>query len=184
MPATAPASRALQRLYPLTDNLMRTVRFSMSSNLQGVLNFPFVLALLFVAAVLGDTVNYGVGSTIGGRIIEANPKIFKKDYIEKTKIFYEKFGGKTVVMARFFVIVRTFAPFVAGVAKMKYGKFLMYNVIGGAIWVSSFMFLGYFFGQIPAVQENFVLTVTGIVLLSLVPVVLEVVQHRREQREG
>ena len=145
----------------------------------GVLSFKFTLALLFLAAVLGDTVNYSLGSWIGGRVIEKYPTVFKKSYIEKTKVFYEQYGGKTVVLARFFVIVRTFAPFVAGVAKMNYKKFLGYNLVGAAVWVSSFMFLGYFFGQIPAVQENFAMTIAGIILLSLVPVVIEVVQHAR-----
>jgi membrane-associated protein len=145
----------------------------------GVLSFKFTLALLFVAAVLGDTVNYSLGSWIGGRVIEKYPTVFKKSYIEKTKLFYEQYGGKTVVLARFFVIVRTFAPFVAGVAKMNYKKFLGYNLVGAAVWVMSFMFLGYFFGQIPAVQENFAMTIAGIILLSLVPVVIEVVQHAR-----
>ena len=143
-----------------------------------MLHFPSLLALLFVAAVLGDTVNYSIGSFVGGRIIEQYPKIFKKEYIEKTKKFYETYGGKTVVLARFFVIVRTFAPFVAGVAKMQYARFITYNVVGGGVWVSSFMFLGYFFGQIPAVKENFALTVAGIVVLSLVPVIMEIIQHQ------
>jgi len=145
----------------------------------GVLSFKFTLALLFVAAVLGDTVNYSIGSWIGGRVIEKYPTVFQKSYIEKTKVFYEEYGGKTIVLARFFVIVRTFAPFVAGVAKMNYKKFLGYNFIGAAVWVMSFMFLGYFFGQIPAVQENFATTIAGIILLSLVPMVIEVVQHAR-----
>ena len=145
----------------------------------GVLSFKFTLALLFVAAVLGDTVNYSIGSWIGGRVIEKYPTVFQKSYIEKTKVFYEEYGGKTIVLARFFVIVRTFAPFVAGVAKMNYKKFLGYNFIGAAVWVMSFMFLGYFFGQIPAVQENFATTIAGVILLSLVPMVIEVVQHAR-----
>ena len=142
----------------------------------GVLSFKFTLALLFLAAVLGDTVNYSLGSWIGGRVIEKYPTVFKKSDIEKTKVFYEEYGGKTIVLARFFVIVRTFAPFVAGVAKMNYKKFLGYNFIGAAVWVMSFMFLGYFFGQIPAVQENFAMTIAGIILLSLVPTFYQVVQ--------
>ena len=148
----------------------------------GVLNFQFTLGLLFVAAVLGDTVNYGVGSWIGNSVIANHPKVFKREYIDKTRDFYSQYGGKTVVLARFFVIVRTFAPFVAGVARMEYAKFLGYNVLGAGVWVASFMFLGFFFGQIPAVQENFATTIAGIVVLSLVPVLAEIVQHGRANK--
>ena len=148
----------------------------------GVLNFQFTLGLLFVAAVLGDTVNYGVGSWIGNSVIANHPKVFKREYIDKTRDFYSQYGGKTVVLARFFVIVRTFAPFVAGVARMEYAKFLGYNVLGAGVWVASFMFLGFFFGQIPAVQENFATTIAGIIVLSLVPVLAEVVQHGRANK--
>lgn len=146
----------------------------------GVLNFPLALGLLFAAAVLGDTVNYTVGSWVGGKVIEARPDIFKPAYIKKTKAFYEKHGARTVVLARFFVIVRTFAPFVAGVAKMQYAKFLTYNVVGGGVWVASFMFMGYYFGQIPVVRDNFALTIMGIVVLSLIPVILEIFQQKKE----
>lgn len=145
----------------------------------GVINFPLAASLLFVAAVLGDTVNYSIGSYVGANFMETHPKIFPPDYINKTKKFYEQYGGKTVVLARFFVIVRTFAPFVAGVARMNYSKFLTYNVLGGGLWIASFMGLGYFFGTIPAVQENFALCVAGIVVLSLVPAIIEVVQHAK-----
>ena len=148
----------------------------------GVLNFQFTLGLLFVAAVLGDTVNYGVGSWIGNSVIANHPKVFKREYIDKTRDFYSQYGGKTVVLARFFVIVRTFAPFVAGVARMEYAKFLGYNVLGAGVWVASFMFLGFFFGQIPAVQENFATTIAGIIVLSLVPVLAEIVQHGRANK--
>lgn len=143
----------------------------------GVLNFPFALGLLFVAAVLGDTVNYSIGSWIGARVIAKYPKIFKPSYIEKTKEFYSTHGGKTVVLARFFVIVRTFAPFVAGVANMQYRKFILFNLLGGASWVGSFMTLGYFFGQLPWVEENFALAMMVVVLLSAVPMVVELIKH-------
>lgn len=145
----------------------------------GVVNFPLTLGLLFAAAVLGDTVNYSIGSFVGKSFMETHPKIFPPEYIEKTKKFYEQYGGKTVVLARFFVIVRTFAPFVAGVANMDYSKFIAYNVIGAGVWIASFMGIGYFFGAIPAVQENFALAVAGIVVLSLVPIIVEIIQHAR-----
>jgi membrane-associated protein len=146
----------------------------------GVLNFPLVYGLLFVAAVLGDTVNYMCGSFFGQVAIEKNPKIFKPDYIAKTRTFYDKYGGRTVVLARFFVIVRTFAPFIAGVAKMNYSKFALYNVMGAGIWISSFMGLGYFFGNVPVVKENFATTIVVIILLSLLPIVLEIVNHKKD----
>lgn len=145
----------------------------------GVVNFPLTVGLLFAAAVLGDTVNYSIGSFVGKSFMETHPKIFPPEYIEKTKKFYEQYGGKTVVLARFFVIVRTFAPFVAGVANMDYSKFIVYNVIGAGVWIASFMGIGYFFGAIPAVQENFALAVAGIVVLSLVPIIVEIIQHAR-----
>ena len=147
---------------------------------QGIMNAPLVTGLLFLAAVMGDTVNYGVGNFIGGKVIQKYPKIFKKAYIDKTKGFYEKYGGKTVVLARFFPIIRTFAPFVAGVANMNYTKFFFFNVVGAAVWVGLFMFLGYFFGTIPAVQENFAATIVAIILLSCLPVVYEIIQAKKE----
>jgi membrane-associated protein len=145
----------------------------------GVVNFPLTCALLFTAAVLGDTVNYSIGSYVGKSFMETHPKLFPPDYIAKTRNFYDKYGGKTVVLARFFVIVRTFAPFVAGVANMNYAKFITYNVLGAAIWIASFMGIGFFFGAMPAVQENFALAVAGIIVLSLVPVFVEIAQHMR-----
>ena len=146
----------------------------------GVLNFPLVYGLLFVAAVLGDTVNYMCGSFFGQVAIEKNPAIFKPDYIAKTRTFYDKYGGRTVVLARFFVIVRTFAPFIAGVAKMNYSKFALYNVMGAGVWITSFMGLGYFFGNVPVVKENFATTIVVIILLSLLPIVLEIVNHKKD----
>ena len=121
--------------------------------------------------------NYSIGSWIGARVIAKYPKIFKPSYIEKTKEFYSTHGGKTVVLARFFVIVRTFAPFVAGVANMQYRKFILFNLLGGASWVGSFMTLGYFFGQLPWVEENFALAMMVVVLLSAVPMVVELIKH-------
>jgi membrane-associated protein len=148
----------------------------------GVVNFPLTAGLLFTAAVLGDTVNYSIGSYVGKSFMETHPKIFPPEYIQKTKNFYEQYGGKTVVLARFFVIVRTFAPFVAGVANMNYSKFALYNVVGASVWIASFMGIGYFFGAIPAVQENFALAVAGIVVLSLLPVIVEIFQHSKSNK--
>jgi len=146
----------------------------------GVLNFPLVYGLLFLAAVLGDTVNYMCGSFFGEVAIRKNPRIFKPDYIAKTRTFYDKYGGRTVVLARFFVIVRTFAPFIAGVAKMNYSKFALYNVMGAGVWITSFMGLGYFFGNVPVVKENFATTIVVIILLSLLPIIVEIVNHKKD----
>ena len=150
----------------------------------GVLNFPLCFGLLFTAAILGDTVNYMCGSLFGEVAIKNNPKIFKPDYIAKTRTFYDKYGGRTVVLARFFVIVRTFAPFIAGVAKMNYKKFALYNVIGASVWVTSFMGLGFFFGNVPVVKENFATTIVIIILLSLVPIIFEVINHKKESKKA
>jgi len=146
----------------------------------GVLNFPLVYGLLFLAAVLGDTVNYMCGSFFGEVAIRKNPRIFKPDYIAKTRTFYDKYGGRTVVLARFFVIVRTFAPFIAGVAKMNYSKFALYNVMGAGVWITSFMGLVYFFGNVPVVKENFATTIVVIILLSLLPIIVEIVNHKKD----
>lgn len=150
----------------------------------GVLSFPFACLLLFTAAVLGDTVNYGLGSLIGAKVIAKFPRVFKPSYIEKTKKFYETHGGKTVVLARFFVVVRTFAPFIAGVANMQYRKFLFFNLVGAASWVGSFMTLGYFFGQLPWVEQNFALAMAAVVALSAVPMFVELAKHVLAPKEA
>jgi membrane-associated protein len=150
-----------------------------STNLQ----FGFAYITLLVAAILGDSVNYWVGNKIGPRVFaQENSRIFKKEYLEKTREFYDKHGGKTIILARFVPIVRTFAPFVAGVGKMNYQTFIMYNVVGGFIWVTSLMGAGYLFGSIPFVEKNFEYVVIGIVLFSLLPMVFEYLSHRKQKR--
>jgi membrane-associated protein len=135
---------------------------------------PLILfALLAPAAILGDAVNYTIGHTIGERAFDGSIKFLKKDYLDKTHAFYEKHGNKTIVLARFVPIVRTFAPFVAGVGKMTYTHFATYNVIGGALWVAIFIFAGYFFGEIPFVKENFEFVVIAIILVSILPGIYE-----------
>lgn len=147
------------------------------------LNFFIAYVTLLVAAILGDTVNYWIGNKIGPRVFaKDNSKVFKKEYLEKTRAFYDKHGGKTIILARFVPIVRTFAPFVAGVGTMKYATFIMYNVVGAFIWVTSLMGLGYLFGSIPFVEKNFEYVVIGIVLFSLVPMVYEYFQHRKAKK--
>ncbi len=146
----------------------------------GSLNIWLMIVILLVAAILGDTVNYWIGKFLGKKIID-NPKIpfIDQEHIDKTEEFYKKHGGKTIILARFVPIVRTFAPFVAGVGTMHYETFLLYNVIGAVLWVGIFSLLGYFFGNIPVVQENFELAVVAIVLISVLPMVYEYIKSKR-----
>lgn len=145
----------------------------------GALNIWVLAALLIAAAILGDTVNYWIGHRVGPVAFSGNIRYLKKEHLERTHAFFEKHGGKAIILARFVPIVRTFAPFVAGVGAMTYPKFLAYNVIGGVTWVLLFLLAGYFFGQLPFVKENFELVVPAIVLLSLIPIFYEFVKSRR-----
>jgi membrane-associated protein len=138
-----------------------------------------VFGLLVVAAFLGDTVNYWIGHFIGPKAFEMNNKFLKKEYLDKAQAFYDKHGGKAIVLARFVPIVRTFAPFVAGVGKMNYFRFLSFNAIGGLAWVSLFLGSGYFFGNVPFIKANFHYVVVLIVLISAVPVVMEMVKSKK-----
>lgn len=144
----------------------------------GVLNPVYLIGLLFVAAFSGDTLNYAIGNFIGPKVFATDYKLLKREYLLKTQAFYEKHGGKTIVLARFIPIIRTFAPFVAGVGTMKYTKFISYNIIGGFAWVTSFILLGFFFGNIPAVKRNFTLVVFAIIILSVLPPIIEFVKSR------
>jgi membrane-associated protein len=149
------------------------------------LNIWIAYIVLLIAAILGDTVNYWFGNLLGERAFSKdNSRIFKKEYLEKTQQFYEKHGGKTIILARFVPIVRTFAPFVAGVGKMNYGTFFMYNVVGAFIWVTSLTFAGYFFGGLPIIQENFEYAVFGIILISLLPMIFEFISHKKAQKKA
>ncbi|HEY9075380.1 MAG TPA: DedA family protein [Anaerolineaceae bacterium] len=140
---------------------------------------PYLLFLLMaIAAVLGDTVNYWIGHFIGPKVFSIRSRFIKQEYLLKTQRFYDKHGGKTIFLARFVPIVRTFAPFVAGVGKMRYGYFISYNIFGGIIWTGVFIFLGYFFGNIPFVQKNFELIIIAIVLISVLPAVFEFVKEK------
>ena len=144
-----------------------------------------VLALiLFVAAVFGDSCNYMIGHFFGRRLFN-NPdsRIFKQSHLDKTHEFYKKYGGKTIIIARFVPIVRTFAPFVAGMGKMHYYYFMLYNLIGGACWIAIFCYAGYFFGDLPFVQENLKLLIVAIIVVSILPAVVEVLRARLKQRK-
>lgn len=145
------------------------------------LNVVLLFILLTIAAIVGDTVNYWIGHTIGLRVFSWNIPFLKREYLERTQQFYEKYGGKAIVLARFVPIVRTFAPFVAGIGSMTYSRFIFYNVFGGILWCAIFIFLGYFFGNLPFVQHNFELVIIVIIGLSLIPPVIEYIQSRREK---
>jgi membrane-associated protein len=147
----------------------------------GALDVRLVVVLLIIAAVVGDTVNYWVGSYIGPRAFGGNVKFLKQEYLERTHAFYEKHGGKTVILARFIPIIRTFAPFVAGVGAMSYPKFILYNIVGAVLWVGLFVLGGYFFGNIPTVRENFTLVILAIIALSVLPIAVEAVRARRSR---
>lgn len=139
-----------------------------------------MLVLLCVAAVLGDLVNYHVGKLIGHKAFSGKYKLLKVEYLQKTQAFYEKHGGKTIIYARFIPIIRTFAPFVAGIGTMSYAKFASFNVIGGVAWVTSFLLIGYFFGGLPVIKSNFTLVVFGIIFLSILPPIIEVLRNRKK----
>ena len=145
---------------------------------MGSLNIYVLLILLSLAAILGDTVNYWIGHSIGPRAFNGEIRFLKKEHLDRTHAFYERHGGKTIILARFIPIIRTFAPFVAGVGAMTYGRFITYNVIGGIAWVVIFTLAGYFFGQVPFVQENFTYVVVAIILISVMPAVFEIIRGR------
>jgi len=147
------------------------------------LNLWFVYALLLIAAIGGNLVNYSIGRTIGQKLLDkSNHKFIKKEYLEKTQGFYEKHGGVAIILSRFMPIIRTFAPFVAGIGKMNFIKFFIYNLIGGFSWVSLLLFSGYFFGTIPFVQDNFEYVVIGIVLISLTPAVIAWIKTKTKKK--
>jgi membrane-associated protein len=145
---------------------------------MGVLNVWVLFISLSLAAVLGDTVNYWIGHYIGPRAFSGDIRFLKREYLDRTHDFYERHGGKTIILARFIPIIRTFAPFVAGIGAMSYSHFLTYNVVGGVLWVGLFVFGGYFFGKIPFVQNNFTYVVLAIIFISVLPGVIEFIRDR------
>ncbi|MBN1148701.1 MAG: DedA family protein [Anaerolineales bacterium] len=160
------------------DSLLFAAGTFASPALGSALSIWVLWALLCAAAVLGDTVNYWIGHYIGPRAFSGEIRFLKKEYLERTHEFYERHGGKTIVLARFIPIIRTFAPFVAGIGAMSYGRFITYNVAGGIAWVTIFLWSGYFFGTLPFVQENFTFVVLAIILISVMPVVVEALKER------
>lgn len=148
---------------------------------RGSMNVHLLTIFLIVAAVLGDAVNYGIGAYIGPKVFQRKDSfIFKKSYLEKTQSFYDRYGGKTIIIARFVPIVRTFAPFLAGVGDMTYARFAVYNITGAVLWISLFLYGGYFFGGLPIVKNNFSLVILGIIIVSIMPAVVEAVRAKKE----
>ncbi|MGD1148710.1 MAG: DedA family protein [Thermoanaerobaculaceae bacterium] len=146
---------------------------------RGSLGLPAALLILAAAAILGDTANYWIGAVVGPKVFhQENVRFLNKKHLERTHEFYERYGGKTIIIARFVPIVRTFAPFVAGIGKMTYGRFLSYNVIGGVAWVLGFVMAGFWFGNIPVVKRNFTFVVFAIIIISVMPAVIEVIRQR------
>ena len=148
----------------------------------GYLDVWVLFVLMSTAAVLGDTANYWIGHSIGEQAFSGNIRFLKKEYLDRTHEFYEKHGGKTIILARFIPIIRTFAPFVAGVGSMTYGHFITYNVVGGILWVAIFIFGGHFFGNIPIVKENFEFVIVAIIAISVMPMVVEFFKARSARR--
>jgi membrane-associated protein len=147
----------------------------------GSLDVWVLFLTLALAAILGDTANYWIGKKIGPRAFDGSIRFLKQDHLRRTEAFYEKHGKKTIILARFVPIIRTFAPFVAGVGSMNYGVFLAYNVIGGALWVAICVFSGYFFGNIAAVKKNFSLVILAIIFVSTLPILWEAWKERRRR---
>jgi membrane-associated protein len=145
------------------------------------LNIFLLWFFLVIAAIVGDSVNYQIGRWLGLRVFKEDARVMKTEYLRRTEAFYAKHGGKTIILARFIPIVRTYAPFVAGASRMDYPRFLSFNIIGGVIWITLFLFAGYFFGNIPVIQKNFEYVVIGIILVSVVPVLIEWMKNRREK---
>jgi membrane-associated protein len=148
---------------------------------MGALKVEWLFVMLSIAAIAGDTVNYMIGHYVGPRVFaRESGRFFKKEYLERTHRFYEKYGGKTIVIARFVPIIRTFAPFVAGIGSMTYSRFIAYNIVGGISWIALFIFGGYYFGNLSIVKRNFTLVIFAIILISILPGVIEYVRQRRQ----
>ncbi|GGC25996.1 membrane protein [Parapedobacter defluvii] len=146
------------------------------------LSIVLMCLLLIAAGILGDMANYHIGKYVGPKAFSGRYKLLKKEYLEKTQQFYIKHGGKTIIYARFIPIIRTFAPFVAGIGTMSYSRFASYNVVGAILWVSSFLFLGYFFGGLPVIKDNFTYVIFAIILLSLLPPLFELFRGRKKEK--
>lgn len=151
---------------------------------SGEINAGLITIVLITAAVTGNMVNYQIGRWVGPKVFEREKtRLFKKEYLIRTHLFYERHGGKTIIISRFIPIIRTFAPFVAGISRMNYGRFAIYNLVGGSLWVLLFITGGYFFGNIPFVEQNFTLVIFGIIIISLMPGLIGFINSRRFPQE-
>jgi membrane-associated protein len=151
---------------------------------RGDFSVMWLCILLSIAAVLGDTVNYWIGSFVGPKVFhKEHVRFLNKEYLDRTHQFFEKYGGKTIIIARFVPIIRTFAPFVAGIGSMTYWHFISYNVVGGIVWILAFVFAGYYFGNIPMVKNNFTMVIFAIIIISILPGVIEFVRQRRMNKK-
>lgn len=151
----------------------------------GAFDVHMMSLALLIAAILGDTCNYHIGQKLGLKLFQnPNSKLFKQEYLSKTQAFYKKYGGKTIILARFVPIVRTFAPFVAGVSEMTYSRFIMFNVVGAVIWIGSLMYLGYFFGQLPIIQNNLSALIFLIIFLSILPIIIEIIRAKLKKQSS
>lgn len=147
----------------------------------GSLDLSLIIILLSIAAIAGDTVNYWIGYLVGPKVFsKEKSRLFNKEYLDRTHRFYQKYGGKTIIIARFIPIIRTFAPFVAGVGRMTYKRFIIYNVLGGIGWIVTFVLGGYFFGNIPLVKNNFALIILAIIIISILPAIIEYLRQRHQ----
>lgn len=151
---------------------------------QGLLNVHICFGLLAAAAVLGDTVNYWIGAALGPKVFNTNSRFLKREHLRRTHEFYERHGGKTIILARFIPIIRTFAPFVAGIGTMNYWKFIAYNLTGGLAWVALFVYGGYYFGNLPVVKRNFTLVIIAIIVLSVLPAVFELLRQKFKRHDA
>jgi len=148
----------------------------------GAMDVWLLLVLLCIAAIAGDSVNYTIGSRFGQKLFTSKTsKLFNQEHLNKAHVFYEKHGGKTIILARFVPIVRTFAPFVAGIGTMSYRHFFLYNVVGGFVWVSLFLLAGYWFGNHPFIKKHFGMVLVGVVLISIIPIITELISARRQK---
>jgi membrane-associated protein len=161
------------------DSLLFVAGALSAVDTTGTLNIGLVFVVLAAAAIAGDTANYFIGHVVGHKVFEMRLPFVKKEYLDRTHAFYEKYGGKAIILARFVPIVRTFAPFVAGIGSMTYSRFVTYNLIGGILWVALFVFSGYLIGNIPLIKDNFSIITVLIILISVTPVAIELVRGRR-----
>jgi membrane-associated protein len=152
---------------------------------RGDLNVVALFIILSIAAIIGDTINYWIGHYVGPKVFhKENVRFLNKKHLERTHEFYEKYGGKTIIIARFIPIIRTFAPFVAGIGSMTYWQFITYNIVGGVLWVAICVFGGYFFGNLEIVKRNFSLVILAIIFISVIPIIIEFARHRLASRKG